>query len=204
EVSAPFRLPVQYVIRDGATDYRGYAGQVAAGTVAPGDAVIVLPGGAHSTVTSVDTADGPLPAAGAGRSVTVRLADDIDLARGDVIAAADSAPTVTSELDATLCWLSDRPLRPGSRLLLKHGTRTTQVIVGALGERLDTNTVAWVDAPAQLAINDIARVALRTADPLPVDAYAAIRATGAFLLIDPPTGATLAAGLVGTPLTLAT
>ncbi|MDT7575957.1 MAG: sulfate adenylyltransferase subunit 1, partial [Pseudonocardiales bacterium] len=130
EVSAPFRLPVQYVIRDGATDYRGYAGQVAAGTVAPGDAVVVLPGGAHSTVTSVDTADGPLPAAGAGRSVTVRLADDIDLARGDVIAAADSAPTVTSELDATLCWLSDRPLRPGSRLLLKHGTRTTQVIVG--------------------------------------------------------------------------
>jgi sulfate adenylyltransferase subunit 1 len=204
EVSAPFRLPVQYVIRDGATDYRGYAGQVAAGTVAPGDAVVVLPGGAHSTVTSVDTADGPLPAAGAGRSVTVRLADDIDLARGDVIAAAESAPTVTSELDATLCWLSDRPLRPGSRLLLKHGTRTTQVIVGALGERLDTNTVAWVDAPAQLTINDIARVALRTADPLPVDDYATIRATGAFLLIDPPTGATLAAGLVGTPLTLAT
>ncbi len=204
EVNAPFRLPVQYVIRDGATDYRGYAGQVAAGTVAPGDAVVVLPGGAHSTVTSVDTADGPLPAAGAGRSITVRLADDIDLARGDVIAAADSAPHVTSELDATLCWLSDRPLRPGSRLLLKHGTRTTQVIVGALGDRLDTDTIAWVDAPAQLAINDIARVALRTADALPVDDYAAIRATGAFLLIDPPTGATLAAGLVGTPLTLAT
>jgi sulfate adenylyltransferase subunit 1 len=204
EVSAPFRMPVQYVIRDGATDYRGYAGQIAAGTIAPGDALVVLPGGAHTTVTSVDTADGPLPAAGAGRSVTIRLADDIDLARGDVLAAADAPPTVTSELDATLCWLSDRPLRPGSRLLLKHGTRTTQVIVGALGDRLDTNTITWVDAPAQLAINDIAQVGLRTADPLPVDDYAASRATGAFLLIDPPTGATLAAGLIGNPLTLAT
>ena len=200
EVSAPFRLPVQYVIRHHATDYRGYAGQVAAGTVAPGDAVVVLPGGAQTTVAAVDTADGPLAAAGAGRSVTIRLADDIDLSRGDVLAAADAAPTVTSELDATLCWLSDKPLRAGARLLVKHGTRSTQAIVAALGERLDTDTVTWVEAPGQLAINDIARVTLRTADPLPVDDYAAIRATGSFLLIDPPTGNTLAAGLIGTPL----
>ncbi len=203
EVDAPFRMAVQYVIRHHAADYRGYAGQVAAGTVAPGDAVVVLPGGAHTTVTAVETADGPLTAAGAGRSVTVRLADDIDLSRGDVLAAVDDPATVTSALDATLCWLADKPLRPGSRLLLKHGTRTTQAIVGALGDRLDTDSVAWVDAPAQLAINDIARVSLRTADPLPVDDYAAIRATGSFLLIDPPTGNTLAAGLIGTPLTLA-
>ena len=200
EVNAPFRLPVQYVIRHHATDYRGYAGQVAAGTVAPGDAVVVLPGGAQTTVAAVDTADGPLAAAGAGRSVTIRLTDDIDLSRGDVLAAADAAPTVTSELDATLCWLSDKPLRPGARLLVKHGTRSTQAIVGALGERLDTDTVTWVEAPGQLAINDIARVTLRTADPLPVDDYATIRATGSFLLIDPPTGNTLAAGLVGSPL----
>jgi sulfate adenylyltransferase subunit 1 len=110
---------------------------------------------------------------------------------------------VTNELDATLCWLSDKPLRPGARLLLKHGARTTQVIVGALGDRLDTDTVSYVDAPETLGINDIARVTLRTADPLPVDDYADIRATGSFLLIDPPTGNTLAAGLVGTPLSLA-
>jgi sulfate adenylyltransferase subunit 1 len=197
EVAAPFRMPVQYVIRHHATDYRGYAGRVAAGSVAPGDAVVVLPGGARTTVTAVDTADGPLDAAGAGRSVAVRLADDIDTARGDLLAAAGAPPRVTSELDATLCWLSDRPLRPGARLLLKHGARTTQVIVGALGARLDTDTVTWTDAPEQLAINDIARVDLRTADPLPVDDYADIRATGGFLLIDPPTGSTLAAGLVG-------
>jgi sulfate adenylyltransferase subunit 1 len=200
EVDAPFRLPVQYVIRHHATDYRGYAGQVAAGTVAPGDAVVVLPAGAQTTVAAVDTADGPLAAAGAGRSVTIRLNDDIDLSRGDVLAAADAAPTVTSELDATVCWLSDKPLRPGARLLVKHGTRSTQAIVGALGERLDTDTVTWVEAPGRLAINDIARVTLRTADPLPVDDYATIRATGSFLLIDPPTGNTLAAGLVGSPL----
>ena len=171
--------------------------------MAPGDEVVVLPGGARTTVTAVDTADGPLPRAGAGRSVTVLLADDIDISRGDLLAAADAAPQVSTELDATLCWLADTPLRPGARLLLKHGTRTTQVIVGALGERLDTETVRFVDPPEQLAINDIARVSLRTADPLPVDDYAEIRATGSFLLIDPPTGNTLAAGLVGNPLPLA-
>ena len=202
EVAAPFRMPVQYVIRHHATDYRGYAGRVAAGSVAPGDEVVVLPGGTRTTVTAVDTADGPLDGAGAGRSVTVRLADDIDIARGDVLASAAAPPRVTTELDATLCWLSDRPLRPGARLLLKHGARTTQVVVGALGERLDTDAVAYVGAPDRLSVNDIARVSLRTADPLPVDDYADVRATGSFLLIDPPSGATLAAGLVGDPLHL--
>jgi sulfate adenylyltransferase subunit 1 len=216
EVDAPFRMPVQYVIRPrsgldarstGGTraelhDYRGYAGQVASGTVRPGDEVVVLPGGARTTVASIDTADGPLAAGGAGRSLTVLLTDDIDISRGDVLAAAAAPPRVTDELDATLCWLAEKPLRPGARLLLKRGTRTTQVIVGALGELLDTDSIAYVDAPQQLEINDIARVSLRTADPLPVDDYADIRATGSFLLIDPPTGNTLAAGLVGTPLRL--
>ncbi|MGH8920603.1 MAG: sulfate adenylyltransferase subunit 1, partial [Actinomycetes bacterium] len=175
EADAPFRMPVQYVIRPRTQelhDYRGYAGQVAAGTVAAGDEVVVLPGGARTTVASVDTADGPLAAAGAGRSVTILLTDDIDISRGDVLASAAHPPRVTTELDATLCWLAEKPLRAGARLLLKHGTRTTQVIVGALGERLDTDAVAYVDAPEQLAINDIARVSLRTADPLPVDDYA--------------------------------
>ena len=211
EVAAPFRMAVQYVIRPRSSDadsrwgplhdYRGYAGQIAAGTVAPGDEVVVLPGGTRTTVASVDTADGPLTGAAAGKSVTVRLADDIDISRGDLLAAAGRAPRVTSELDATVCWLSDKPLRPGARLLLKHGARTTQVIVGALGGRLDVDAVRFTDgAPDQLGINDIARVGLRTADPLPVDDYAEIRATGSFLLIDPPTGNTLAAGLVGHPL----
>ena len=203
ELEAPFRLAVQYVIRprtDELHDYRGYAGQVAAGTVRPGDEVVVLPGGRRTTVATVDTADGPLEAAGAGRSVTVLLADDIDISRGDLIAAASAPSRVTSELDTTLCWLAEKPLRPGARLLLKHGTRTTQVIVGAITERLDPETLTFGDAPAQLQINDIAHVGLRTADPLPVDDYADVRATGSFLLIDPPTGNTLAAGLIGYPL----
>jgi sulfate adenylyltransferase subunit 1 len=214
EVRAPFRMAVQYVIRPrGARgpsaaasgghdlhDYRGYAGQVAAGTLAPGDEVVVLPGGRRSTVATVDTADGPLDVAGAGRSVTVLLTDDIDISRGDLLAAADAAPRVTSELETTLCWLAEKPLRPGARLLLKHGTRTTQVIVGAITDRLDPDTLRFGEAPAQLQINDIAHVGLRTADPLPVDDYTTVRATGSFLLIDPPTGNTLAAGLVGYPL----
>ncbi len=206
ELRAPFRMPVQYVIRprgsgrDELHDYRGYAGQVASGTVAPGDEVVVLPGGRRTTVAAVDTADGPLDVAGARRSVTILLADDIDISRGDLLAAADAPPRVTSELETTVCWLAEKPLRPGARLLLKHGTRTTQVIVGAITERLDPETLRFGEAPAQLQINDIAHVGLRTADALPVDDYADVRATGSFLLIDPPTGNTLAAGLVGFPL----
>lgn len=217
EVAKPFRMPVQYVIRprsgdarsaDAARwgelhDYRGYAGQIASGTVKPGDAVVVLPEGRETTVTHVDTADGPLDEGTAGRSVTVRLADDIDISRGDMLVAADAQPSVTSEIDATLCWLGDKPLRPNARLLLKHGTRTTQVMVGAPESRIDTDTLTEVDADT-LSLNDIGRVTVRTADPLPVDEYADIRATGSFLLIDPPTGNTLAAGLVGTPLALST
>ena len=207
EVRAPFRMPVQYVIRPRVSvlgkelhDYRGYAGQVASGTVAPGDEVVVMPGGRRTAVASVETADGPLQSAGAGRSVTVLLADDIDISRGDLLAAADDPPRVTDQLDSTLCWLAEKPLRPGARLLLKHGTRTTQVMVGAVTERLDTETLRFGPSPEQLQINDIAHVALRTADPLPADEYADIRATGSFLLIDPPTGTTLGAGLVGLPL----
>jgi sulfate adenylyltransferase subunit 1 len=203
EASAPFRMPVQYVIRPRSADlhdYRGYAGQVASGTVSPGDEVVVLPEGRRTTVAKVDTADGPLDVAGAGRSVTVLLADDIDISRGDLLAAADRPPRVTNELGTTLCWLAEKPLRPGARLLLKHGTRTTQAIVGAITQRLDPETLTFVDPPDQLQINDIAHVGLRTADALPVDDYADVRATGSFLLIDPPTGNTLAAGLVGNPL----
>jgi sulfate adenylyltransferase subunit 1 len=203
EVNAPFRMPVQYVIRprrDELHDYRGYAGQVASGTVSAGDEVVVLPQGLRTTVASVETADGPLDVAGAGRSVTVLLADDIDISRGDLLAAAGAPSRVTDELETTLCWLAEKPLRPGARLLLKHGTRTTQVIVGAITERLDPDTLTFVEPPAQLQINDIAHVGLRTADALPVDEYADVRATGSFLLIDPPTGNTLAAGLIGYPL----
>jgi sulfate adenylyltransferase subunit 1 len=193
------RFPVQFVIRPrtaGFSDYRGYAGQVAAGIVRPGDEVVVLPGGHRSRVVGVDTADGPLDQAGTGRSVTLLLADDLDVSRGDLIAAAATPPRLTSDLDATLCWLAERPLRAGARVLVKHGTRITPGIVTTLGSRLDTDSLA-AEPAERLQINDIGQVSLRTAEALPVDDYADARSTGAFLVIDPADGVTLAAGLIG-------
>jgi sulfate adenylyltransferase subunit 1 len=197
---AAFRFPVQYVIRPRTPefpDYRGYAGQIAAGTVRPGDEVVVLPQGLRSTVERVDTPEGPVAEAGAGRSVTVVLADDLDIARGDLIAAAADAPTVTDELSAALCWLSSKPLQPGARVLVKHGTRTVQALVEELTARFDEQTLSSVDDPESLELNDIGRVILRTSEPVPVDDYTDSPRTGAFLVIDPKDGDTLAAGLVG-------
>ncbi|WP_018683145.1 sulfate adenylyltransferase subunit 1 [Actinokineospora enzanensis] len=197
---AAFRFPVQYVIRTNTaehTDYRGYAGQVAAGTVRPGDEVVVLPAGRRTSVARVDTPDGALTEAEAGRSVTLVLADEIDISRGDLIATATEAPVPVDEFDATLAWLSDKPLRAGARVLVKHGARTVQAVVGELSARFDEQKLATVPAPQTLDLNEIGRVRLRTAEPLPVDDYAVNRRTGAFLVIDAGDGSTLAAGLVG-------
>jgi sulfate adenylyltransferase subunit 1 len=199
---APFRFPVQYVIRPRTPDYpdyRGYAGQVAAGTVAAGDEVVVLPAGHRTTVVRVDTPDGPLTEATAGRSVTLILADDLDVSRGDLIASAARPPRVTDELDATLAWLADKPLRHNARVLVKHGARTVAAIATTLVSRFDEQRLSTVGNPENLQLNEIGRVLLRTAEPLPVDDYATNRRNGAFLLIDPADGTTLAAGMVGTP-----
>jgi sulfate adenylyltransferase subunit 1 len=201
--AAPLRFPVQYVIRprtEEHPDYRGYAGLVAAGSVRPGDEVVVLPGGARTTVTRIDTPDGALTEATAGRSVTLLLADDIDIARGDLIAGAEEPPVITDELHATLAWLADKPLRPGARVLVKHGARTVAAMVGELRSRFDEQKLATVDGPESLSLNEIGQVSIRTAEPVPVDDYATHGRTGAFLVIDPADGTTLAAGLVGAPL----
>ncbi len=202
---APLRFPVQYVIRPRTAehpDYRGYAGQVAAGSVRPGDEVVVLPGGARTTVARIDTPDGSLTEATAGRSVTLLLAGDIDIARGDLIAGAAEPPVITDQLDATLAWLADKPLRPGARVLVKHGARTVAAIVDELRTRFDEQKLSTVDAPESLQLNEIGQVSVRTAEPVPVDDYATHGRTGAFLVIDPADGTTLAAGLVGAPLPL--
>jgi sulfate adenylyltransferase subunit 1 len=199
----PLRFPVQYVIRPRTPeypDYRGYAGQVAAGTVRRGDQVVVLPAGLRTTVERIDTADGELADAAAGRSITLVLADDLDISRGDVIAAAENAPVPTDELDATLAWLSEKPLRSGARVLVKHGARTVQAFVEELTSRFDEQKLSTVDGPETLQLNEIGRVRLRTAEPLPLDDYTVNRRTGAFLVIDPADGTTLAAGMVGAPL----
>jgi sulfate adenylyltransferase subunit 1 len=203
--TAPLRFPVQYVIRPGTPehpDYRGYAGQVAAGSVHPGDEVLVLPAGVLTKVTRVDTPDGALTEATAGRSVTLLLADDIDVARGDLIVGEGEPPRITDELDATLAWLADKPLRPGARVLVKHGARTVAAIIGELRTRFDEQTLSTVESPESLSLNEIGQVSVRTAEPIPVDDYARHGRTGAFLVIDPADGTTLAAGLVGAPLPL--
>ncbi len=194
------RFPVQYVIRPRTAefpDYRGYAGQIAAGTVAVGDEVVVLPSGTRTTIEAIDTADGPLAAAHAGHSITLLLADDVDVSRGDVITAVGDAPEPIGQFTATVCWLGDKPLRPGARLLLKHGTRTTQAIVGTLDVLFDEQELVLVDSPQSLELNQIGRIAVQTAEPIVADDYAHSRESGSFLLIDPAGGNTLAAGLVG-------
>jgi sulfate adenylyltransferase subunit 1 len=200
---APLRFPVQYVIRprtEEHPDYRGYAGQVAAGSVRPGDEVLVLPAGRLTKVTRVDTADGSLTEATAGRSVTLLLADDLDIARGDLIVGEGKPPRLTDELDATLAWLADKPLRAGARVLVKHGTRTVAAVVDELRTRFDEQKLSTVDSPESLELNEIGQVSVRTAERIPVDDYATHGRTGAFLVIDPADGTTLAAGLVGSPL----
>jgi sulfate adenylyltransferase large subunit len=194
----PARFPVQYVIRPMSTerpDYRGYAGTLASGTLRVGDEVVVLPSGRRTTVAGIDTAGGELDAAVARQAVTVRLAEELDVSRGDALCAAEAPPRVVSVLDGTVCWMADAPLRPGARVLVKHTTRTVKAVVTALHDRFDVTTLE--SGPVeQLGLNDIGRVSLRTASPLVVDAYADDRTTGAFLLVDEVTGSTLGAGMV--------
>ncbi|MGH3724129.1 MAG: sulfate adenylyltransferase subunit 1 [Mycobacterium sp.] len=197
--SVGLRFPVQYVIRPRTAeypDYRGYAGQVAAGTVRVGDEVVISPAGRRTTVAGIDTADGPLEVAKAGRSVTLILADDVDASRGDLIASPD-VPEPVSEIDGTVCWLADKPLKAGARLLLKHGTRTVPAIVAELVERFDEQNLSAEPQPESLELNDIGQISVRLAEAISVDEYADDRTAGSFLLIDPSSGNTLAAGLVG-------
>ncbi len=195
----PARFPVQVVIRPQTPDYRdyrGYGGRVEAGTLSAGDQVRILPSGRTSAVLAIDTPDGELAVAGPGRSVTVRLTDDVDIARGDVIVADGSPePTVTRELSATLCWLADKPLRERDRYQLRHGTRDVLAVVSAVESVLDIASLTPIDAD-ELGLNDIGTVSLRLAEPIVVDPYALNRSTGAFLLVDASSGGTVAAGMV--------
>jgi bifunctional enzyme CysN/CysC len=193
------RFPVQWVIRpisDAHHDYRGYAGQVAGGVWRAGDDVVVLPSGRRSTVASVETADGPLDAAVPGLSVTIRLADDLDVSRGDLLADPEQAPTVARELDATVCWMAEQPLEPRTRLAIKHTTRTVRAVVDELVSVVDIHSLEDEPSPERLELNDIARLRLRLSEPLAVDTYVDNRATGAFILIDEATNDTVAAGMI--------
>lgn len=194
------RFPVQYVIRPQSTtvaDYRGYAGQVASGVLKPGDEVMVLPSGFTTKITHIETADGPLNEAYPPMSVTIRLADEIDIARGDLICRPNNAPAVAQDIEAMICWMDEsRPLTVGAKYSIKHTTRAARAVVRGLQYRLDVNTLHRDDSATSLALNEIGRVKLRTTVPLLADEYRRNRTTGGFIIIDEGTNRTVGAGMI--------
>ncbi len=219
-VGAEFRFPVQLVVRpqnaplapwaartptvDG--DYRGYAGKIESGRVRVGEEIVVLPRGSHATIEAIDTPDGPLQIAVAGQSVVLRLTSDVDVSRGDILAATDAPPAPLREVTATVCWLAERELIVGARVLVQHGTAITKAIVRSIDGTLHLDLQpgalpTWQDADT-LRLNDIGRIRLALATPLPIDSYREHRATGAFIIVDDSDGWTLGAAMAGsTPLT---
>jgi sulfate adenylyltransferase large subunit len=192
------RFPVQWVIRpmsDSHHDYRGFAGQVAGGILCPGSEVTVLPGGQRSKVAAIDTYGGEVQEAFPTMSVAVRLEDQIDVSRGDMLVGHDDPPTAARELEAMICWMSESPLQPRGRYSIKHTTRSARAIVEEIEHRIDINTLEHVPA-SQLALNEIGRVQLRCSSPLVVDPYSRNRTTGSFILIDESTNDTVAAGMI--------
>jgi sulfate adenylyltransferase subunit 1 len=189
--SADFRLPVQWVLRG---ESRAYAGRVASGELRAGDEVVGLPSGASAVVTSLDVGGEPLEVALPGQSVSVCIDRELDLSRGDLLAASP-APLPTRAFEADVCWLSKRPLAAGQRLALKNGTRTVRAVVDAVVDRLDLAAAERTSADT-LSLNDLGRVSVRVSAPLPVEPYAANRVTGAFILLDEGTHDTVGAGMV--------
>jgi bifunctional enzyme CysN/CysC len=194
------RFPVQYVIRPQSSDYpdyRGYAGTMAGGVLKPGDEVIVLPSGFTSTVKSIETFDGPVEEAFSPMSVTVRLNDQIDVSRGDMICRPHNQPLVDQDIDATVCWLTEQStLRQGAKYTLKHTSRTARALVKSLQYRLDVNTLHRDDDITELSLNEIGRISLRTTLPLFFDEYRRNRDTGSFVLVDETNNNTVAAGMI--------
>ena len=194
------RFPVQYVIRPQSTtvtDYRGYAGQVASGVLKPGDEIMVLPSGFTSRIAAVETADGPVDEAFPPMSVTVRLTDELDISRGDMICRPNNAPMAVQDIEAMVCWMDEtRPLQVGGRYAIKHTTRSARAIVRGLHYRLDINSLHRDETVGELKLNEIGRVRLRTTVPLLADEYRRNRTTGGFVIIDEATNRTVGAGMI--------
>jgi bifunctional enzyme CysN/CysC len=197
---ADLRLPIQYVIRpqtDEHHDYRGYAGTLAAGLLEVGAHVTVLPVGKSSRVVGIDRFDQPLAAAESGDAITVRLADAIDVSRGYMLVDADAPMPSTSRFTADICWMSDSTqLRPRQQFWVKHTTRRVKCLVESIDDHLNVETLERDAAPDALALNGIGRITLKTMEPLFADPYSTSRDTGSFILIDPATRHTVAAGMI--------
>jgi len=193
------RFPVQWVIRPQSPehpDYRGYAGQVAGGVLRPGDDVMVLPSGVTTRIARIEQGGVAIDIAVAPMSVTIHLVDNVDVARGDMLCRPSSQPIVAQELDAMVCWMSERPMAASGRYALKHTTRWTRAIVTGLAYRLDVNSGHQDAAASHLALNDLGRITLRTTTPVVYDPYLDNRLTGSFVLVDEATNATVAAGML--------
>ncbi|MGA2320089.1 MAG: GTP-binding protein [Solirubrobacteraceae bacterium] len=194
------RFPVQWVIRPssvpGADDYRGYAGQLTSGALRRGDEVAVLPGGGQTRIAAIETFDGELEEAVAPMSMTLRLEDELDVSRGELICRSDEPPTVARELEADVCWMAETPLRAGGRYELKHTSRSVTAIVDEIEDLVDVHTLVRSKPPGELALNDIGRVRLRTSGPLAFDPYTSNRRTGSFILIDGSSNGTVGAGMI--------
>jgi len=194
------RFPVQYVIRPHTLehqDHRSYAGTVASGVMRPGDEVVVLPIGKTTRIAAIDGPNGPVAEAFPPMAVSVSLADEIDISRGDLIARTNNHPRIAQEFDATVCWMADSTaLEPGRDYIIKHTTRTTRARITALDYRLDVNTLHRDKTATALKLNELGRISLRTQVPLLLDEYTRNASTGSFILIDPDTNGTVAAGMV--------
>jgi sulfate adenylyltransferase large subunit len=197
------RFPVQYVIRPhqatdpGLHDYRGYAGEVAGGVIRPGDEVLHLPSGFTTTVRAVEAAGQPVAEAFPPMSVTLLLDDDVDISRGDMICRPHNKPTVTQDVEAMVCWMiSDKPLTPRSRFIVKHTSRTVKAIVKDLHYRIDVNTLHRDESAGQLGLNEVGRVTLRLTQPIFCDPYTRNRLTGGMILIDEAANATAGAAMI--------
>jgi bifunctional enzyme CysN/CysC len=194
------RFPVQYVIRprdDKHHDYRGYAGQVASGSYKVGDDVVVLPSGFTSTIAAIDTADGPIEEAVPPMSVTIRLTDNLDVSRGDMICRPNNQPNISQDIEAMLCWFGERAqLKPGVKYGLKQTSKWARALVKDLHYRLDVNTLHRDEDATSLSLNEIGRVTLRTTTPLFSDDYRRNRATGSFILVNEASNDTVAAGMI--------
>jgi bifunctional enzyme CysN/CysC len=193
------RLPVQWVVRPKAAihhDYRGYAGRIDGGVFRTGDEVLVLPSGLTTTVAGIDTFDGPIDEAFAPMSVTMRLTDDIYVSRGDLICRPHNRPTVGQDLDAMVCWMTERPLKAGDFLAVKHTTRWVRAMVRDIHYRLDVNTLHRDESATSLDLNDVGRVSVRVTQPLFYDSYRRNRQTGSVIFAAEDTNVTVGAGML--------
>jgi sulfate adenylyltransferase subunit 1 len=194
-----FRFPVQWVCRPGSPehqDFRGYTGRIEAGSIAVGDAITILPSGRASRIKQILTFDGELDHAFAPQSVTLLLADEIDISRGDMIVKSDDSVRVVKDYDADICWLSEMPADLRRKYFVKQTTKSVKAKISRIDYRIDVNTLQRIDGVAELKMNDIARVGIKVQQPLVVDSYASDRAVGSFILIDEATNDSVAAGMI--------